>query len=111
MSYKFARVDDNQKDIVKKLRTIGATVMHCHTLGHGAPDIVVGYRGKNYLCEIKDPAKPPSQRQLTSDEVEFHNEWKGQIAVIETIEDFLILARICTGNKVKRIWIVEDEED
>lgn len=91
MTRRAARVDDNQKTIVKELRAIGATVMHCHTLGHGAPDIVVGYRGKNYMCEIKDPAKYPSQRQLTLDEVIFHAEWNGQIMILETIEDFLKL--------------------
>lgn len=89
MSKRFSRVDDNQKALVKQLRKIGCSVLHTHTIGHGAPDIIVGFRGINYLCEVKDPKKYPSQRQLTSDELEFHNEWKGQIMILETIDDFL----------------------
>lgn len=44
-----ARVDDNQAEIVKVLRQLGATVRPTHTVGDGFPDLVVGWRGKNYL--------------------------------------------------------------
>ncbi len=45
-----SKVDKNQNDIVDLLRTIpGLTV----EVGHH--DILVGYRGKTYWYEIKDP--------------------------------------------------------
>ena len=86
-----ARTDANQADIVKHLRGCGVTVFPTHQLGRGFPDIVCGFGGMTYLFEIKDPAKPPSKRRLTDDEREFHANWRGQIAVIETADDALVL--------------------
>jgi hypothetical protein len=82
-----ARIDSNQPAIVEALRKLGATVLHLHTIGKGAPDIAVGYQGKNALIEIKDGAKPPSARKLTPDEEKFHAEWRGQVAVIESVDE------------------------
>lgn len=81
-----ARIDANQPEIVKALRKMGATVLHLHTLGRGAPDILIGFRGKNALAELKDGTKSPSARQLTEDEKKFHAEWRGQVAIIESVE-------------------------
>lgn len=47
------RVDANQRSIVADLRAIGATVEDLHEVGDGCPDIAVGFRGQNYLFEIK----------------------------------------------------------
>ena len=44
---------------------------------------------RNYLIEVKDGAKPPSARKLTPDQVKFHHDWCGQIAVAESVEDAL----------------------
>jgi len=79
-----AKTDVNQKAVVKQLRAIGATVAITSQLGKGFPDIVVGYGGDNYLFEIKDPKKTPSERKLTKDEQTFNDSWEGQYAVIET---------------------------
>lgn len=84
---KLARVDANQSAIVEALRKLGATVLHLHTIGKGAPDIAVGYMGKNALIEIKDGSKPPSARKLTPDEERFHAEWRGQVAVVESVDE------------------------
>ena len=83
------RVDRNQKSIVEALRKVGATVWHTHEAGKGAPDIVVGFMGRNYLFEIKDGELPPSRRALTDDEEIFHQAWKGQIDVIHTFGEAL----------------------
>lgn len=71
-----ARVDANQPEIVAAVRRIGATVLHLHQLKN-AFDLLVGYRGKNYIFEIKDPAQPPSKRQLTEGEAAFRDSWRG----------------------------------
>lgn len=84
------KVDSNQPTIVKQLRQIpGISVAHTHIVGEGFTDLVIGYRGKNFLCEVKDPEKSPSRRKLTPDEEKFHASWTGQIAVVETITDIL----------------------
>lgn len=79
-----ARIDKNQPAIVALFRKLGASVLHLHTLGGGAPDIAVGYRGRNALVEIKDGDKPPSAQKLTPDEEAFHRDWRGQVAIIRT---------------------------
>jgi hypothetical protein len=93
------RVDNNQPEIVRQLREIGATVDPCYSqIGSGRPDIIVGYHGINFLFEIKDPAQPPSKRRLTPEEGIWHAEWTGQVAVIETVDDALkIMNRAVKG--------------
>jgi hypothetical protein len=71
-----ARVDANQPAIVAALRGIGASVLHLHQLKN-CFDLLVGYRGRTFLMEIKDPAQPPSKRQLTAGEAEFRRTWRG----------------------------------
>jgi len=84
------RTDANHKSLINSIRQIPSiSVFSTHTLGKGFPDIVVGYKGINYLFEIKDSAKTPSQKKLTPDEVKFHCSWFGQVNIIETIEDVL----------------------
>jgi hypothetical protein len=86
------KADRNQPELVEQIRKIpGTSVAHTHVLGKGFPDLVVSHKGFNYLLEIKDPLLPPSQRKLSDDEKDFHSKWTGQIAVIETIDDFLTL--------------------
>ncbi len=83
------RVDDNQRQVVKQLRQIGASVAITSMIGKGHPDILVGYRSKNYIIEIKDGSKPPSQRKLTPDEIAFHKSWRGQIAVCNSFDEIM----------------------
>jgi hypothetical protein len=86
-----AKIDANQNEIVKALRKLGASVWITSGLGKGAPDLVIGFRNKNYLAELKDGSKPPSARKLTDDEKEFHKLWYGQVAVIESVEQAIEL--------------------
>ena len=72
------RVDANQPEIVADLRGIRATVQHLHEVGKGCPDILVGFRGNNWLFEIKTKAG-----KLTPDEITWHNEWKGRVITIK----------------------------
>ena len=79
----YKRVDDNQSKVVKALRDLGATVQHLHAVGKGCPDIVVGFKGKNLLLEIKDGDK----KVLTPDQANWHRLWKGQVNVVTSIDD------------------------
>lgn len=85
------RVDANQPEIVARLREVGASVTPTHEIGRGFPDLAVGFRGITYLVEVKDGSKPPSKRRLTPDEQEWHETWRGQVAIIETVDDALRL--------------------
>lgn len=83
------RVDDNQRQIVNQLRQLGATVRHLHMVGDGLPDIIIGFRKKNFLIEIKDHKKKKSAKKLTEDEQEFFNTWNGQVDKCETLEEII----------------------
>jgi hypothetical protein len=83
------RIDANQNEIVTALRKVGCSVAITSSLGKGFPDIVVGWKGRNYLLEIKDGSKTPSQRKLTPDEQKFHDFWFGDIKIVESVDDAL----------------------
>jgi hypothetical protein len=85
------RTDANQTAIVSAFRKCGATVAITSGLGKGFPDLVVGYRSRNFLVEIKDGSKPPSAQKLTPDESAWHGKWRGQIAIIRSVDDVLAL--------------------
>jgi Holliday junction resolvase len=83
----YKKVDNNQTQVVKALRDLGATVQHLHAVGKGCPDIVVGFKGKNLLLEIKDGDK----KVLTPDQVNWHKLWKGQVNVVTSVDDAKLL--------------------
>ena len=67
-----SRVDGNQALIVRQLRAVGASVLHVHQLKN-CFDILVGYRGRTFLMEIKATEKD----KLTPGEAEFRDTWRG----------------------------------
>lgn len=90
------RTDANQKLLVNQLRKIpNVSVFTTHTIGKGFPDVVIGYKGFNYLIEIKDGEKSKSQKKLTEAEELFHFDWNGQVAICENLNDILSLLKIC----------------
>lgn len=84
---KAAAVDANQSAIVAALRKCGCTVTLLHKVGQGCPDLLVGSRGINVLLEVKDGAKSPSKQSLTPAQVEWHRDWRGQVAVVRTWQE------------------------
>jgi hypothetical protein len=67
-----SRVDTNQPAVVKALRAIGCSILYTHQLKN-CFDILVGYRGRTFLMEIKATEKD----QLTAGEAEFQRTWRG----------------------------------
>jgi hypothetical protein len=67
-----SRVDANQASIVRALRAVGASVLHVHQLKN-CFDILVGYRKRTFLMEIKVSEK----ETLTPGEAEFMRTWQG----------------------------------
>jgi hypothetical protein len=84
------KIDANQNEVVAALRRIpGCSVAITSMVGQGFPDLVVGYKGRNYLIELKDGSKPPSARKLTPDEERFHQKWTGDVWVCKDINEVL----------------------
>lgn len=82
-----AKTDANQAEIVKALRAAGATVQSLAAVGQGVPDLLVGIRGQTLLIEVKDGKRPPSERRLTPDQLEWHGAWRGgAVAVVDGVE-------------------------
>lgn len=92
-----ARIDANQPAIVKALRAIGCSVTETSGVGGGFPDLAVGFRKRTTLLEVKDGSKPPSARELTPDQVLWHISWRGQVAVVTSVEE-AIAAVSAEGN-------------
>lgn len=84
MTYK--RVDDNQKLITETFRRLGCSVLVLSSVGHGCPDLLVGFDRVNYLIEIKDGSKFKSAQKLTPLEVKFFDDWKGNVQVINSVD-------------------------
>ncbi len=76
------RVDANQPEIVAALRGMGASVLLLNCVGHGSPDILVGWNGNNVLMEIKSP-----DGKLTDDEKQFFDTWRGPKIIVRSIGD------------------------
>ena len=97
-----ARIDANQPVLVRQLRGIGCTVFPLHAVGQGFPDLAVGYRGVNYLWEVKNPDMPPSKRKLTKAEQKFFDGWEGQVDVVLDIVDCMNILGIAvvSGDEI-----------
>ena len=77
------KVDANQAELCKYIRSLGASICYLHSVGGGCPDILVGYDGENHFWEIK----AVKRGKLNELQVKFHNGWVGKVEVIKTVED------------------------
>lgn len=99
MGRRAAKVDANQSQIVDALRRMGCTVQPLHDVGQGCPDLLVGCAGINLLLEVKDGDKPPSARKLTMDQVIWHDEWRGQVQVVKSVEHAVRIVNWVRANQ------------
>lgn len=87
-----ARRDTNEPQIVEAMRACGAHVERIND--EGRFDLLVWYRGRTLLLEVKDGTKSPSQRALTPAEQAFHDRWPGDnLHIVENIDDALALLK------------------
>ena len=80
------RADGNQKEIVDVLRDIGASVLVLSQVGGGCPDLMIGWRGKNYLLEVKTP-----KGKLRPGQKEFFDTWRGRAFIVRSADEVLEL--------------------
>ncbi len=81
--------DANEQLIVDALVGVGASVERLDT----PLDLLVGFRGVNYLLEVKLPLGPrggKSGSSLTSDQVTFFRTWRGQRCVVRSWNEALM---------------------
>jgi hypothetical protein len=84
-------VDANQAGIVADLRLIpGCQVLTLAEVGSGCPDLLVGYRGFNFLFELKNPDVHYNQKLPTiARQKEFRDKWPGQVRQVTTFTEIL----------------------
>jgi hypothetical protein len=76
------RTDANQAAIVRAFRALGWSVQDLSLVGRGCPDLAVARNGKNLFVEVKQP-----KADLTDDEAIWHEEWRGPVVIVRTVED------------------------
>lgn len=79
-----AKRDENEKPIIKALEKVGAIVQQISETD--APDLLVGFRGQNYLLEVKNP---DNYGKLRPGQLKWHAVWEGQVCTVETIDEAL----------------------
>lgn len=79
-----AKVDANQAEVVDALRRAGASVTSLAAIGKGCPDLLVGFRGRNYLFEVKSAIG-----RLTPDQEAFALGWQGGYQIVRSVEEAL----------------------
>lgn len=77
--------DANHAAIKDALKVVGCSVLDLADVGHGCPDLLVGYAGHNWLMEVKNGAN----KALTEDERRFLLLWRGQRAVVCSVDEAL----------------------
>ena len=87
-----ARRDATEDAIVAALLAAGATVHHLSAAG--VPDLLVGFRGRNLLIEVKQPAGPRGGssrdgQRLGELQLAWHRAWRGHVAVVHSATEAL----------------------
>lgn len=77
--YSYHQLDANHRDIRAGLEAAGATVD-----SKGPLDLLVGFRGANYLLEVKT-----AKGKLRPSQARFLSAWKGQAVVVRTMDEAL----------------------
>ena len=87
-----SKTDRNHVEIMQTFRAHGFSVLDLSAVGKGCPDLLCANEKKTVMVEVKDGLKPPSQRQLNDKQKDFHAGWKGDIAIITTVQEATDLA-------------------
>lgn len=71
------KIDNNHTEIVNLLRQSHCSVLNLFRVGDNCPDLLIGYRGKNYLAEVKS-----EKGKLTEGQREFMRLWRGAPVIV-----------------------------
>jgi hypothetical protein len=90
MSKYAKKVDENQKTIVHTFIALGASVLNLSTVGRGCPDLLIGYRGKSVLVEVKS-----TKGTFTEPQIKFMQEWRGgAVSRIDSVDGAIRLVKL-----------------
>lgn len=101
MSRYARRKDRNHPAIVGAFVGMGCTVEVHEPSTTGAPDLIVGVAGINLLIEVKPDVKAKDKRELRDTQREWHEGWRGQVAVVRTVDDVVTLVNRVRGSMTR----------
>ena len=79
--------DANLNEIVGALQKAGAYVLDMSHVGRGFPDLIVGFRSKTILMEIKNPKSSYGKKGLNKNQLKRKEQWTGDTyCVVDSIE-------------------------
>jgi hypothetical protein len=91
MTYYAKRVDENQKLIINTFIAMGASVLNLSRVGQGCPDLLIGYKNKSVLVEIKKDSKAV----FTEPQVKFMQNWRGgPVSRIDSVDAAIRLIKM-----------------
>lgn len=67
--------DENHDEVIKALLQLGCSVFDLYKVGDGMTDLLVGYRGLNFLVEVKRDEKA----SFTPMQIRFNATWRGSV--------------------------------
>lgn len=111
--------DACEKEIIKALKGAGAYVQQL--TGKGVPDLLVGYRGRTYLMECKDPVdgarnsrssakKVKNPLGLRDSQWEWWQAWRGERPIIVTTPSEALAALAEPRMVADGVFVTSDEE-
>jgi len=91
MSKYAKRVDENQNLIKHTFICLGASVLDLSRVGQGCPDLLIGYKSKSVLVEIKRDSKAT----FTEPQVKFMQKWRGgAVSRIDSVDAAIRLIKM-----------------
>lgn len=92
-----ASKDRNHRPITRALQRCGASVQELHAVGGGVPDLLVGYRGRTLLLEVKNPDTRYGQEKNDNScgtlqrQEDWRAAWRGSpVVVVRSIDEALL---------------------
>ena len=79
-----ARTDKNQTEIVQALRQVGASVQSLAKVGDGCPDLLVAYRDRHYVMEVKT-----AKGKVRPQQISWCDEWVGTVHLVRSVDEAL----------------------
>lgn len=84
------RKDNNHNEIVNVLKQAGAYVLDMSHVGAGFPDLIVGFKQKTILVEIKNPKTSYGKKGLNKNQLKWRDSWiGGSYFVVDSVDSAL----------------------
>lgn len=78
------RLDQNHKEIVEALLGVGASVQSLASIGCGCPDLLISYRGRTLVMELKIEGG-----KLRPEQEKWIQNWNGEVVIARDVPSAL----------------------